>query len=427
MSAQAKFNSPYSRYGLGDLFGTALNQQTGIGGVANAYSDPLHLNATNPAAIGGLDLTALEGGFYFKSSTYKTSGLKNRVQSGNLSYLGLGFSTRNTITEALEKIKTKHKIGMALFLEPISSIGYDITTTDTINSEQLIINQYQGDGGYYRFKYGLGYKRKHTSAGVFLGWQFGRGIYENTTLFDTLPAFQNNFRDEIRMNGFVYNLGLQHDIVLKRSENNKEIITRWITLGVQGAPAKDIGINATQLRIRSRGRTANGAGYVDADTLSFKNNVKSEVSLPAQVGFGIMYQELNKWRIGLDLNYQNWSVYRNVFRPDTLANTIQIAAGAEFTPDHLSYNRYSKRIRYRAGVYYRQDPRIVHNKQLTDLGITLGCGFPLILPRQQTSTIHFSLELGKLGGGSLVEENYLRLALAYTLNDNSWFYKRRFE
>jgi hypothetical protein len=64
---------------------------------------------------------------------------------------------------------------------------------------------------------------------------------------------------------------------------------------------------------------------------------------------------------------------------------------------------------------------------LDDVGFTLGLGFPIILPRQQTSFINAALEVGKLGADSPISETYFRITAGYTFNDNSWFYKRRFE
>jgi len=61
------------------------------------------------------------------------------------------------------------------------------------------------------------------------------------------------------------------------------------------------------------------------------------------------------------------------------------------------------------------------------MGVTFGFGFPLVLPRQQTSFVNAAFELGKIGTDSAIEESYVRLTLGFTMNDNTWFYKRRFE
>lgn len=230
------------------------------------------------------------------------------------------------------------------------------------------------------------------------------------------------------MNGFVWNLGLQHDFVLKYAENDKETPTRWITLGVTGEASHDITSTADRIFLRSRGRLSNGQ-YQNADTLLLESGVQRTITLPATFSVGLQYVIANKLRVGGQYRYEGWSSFKNEARPDdaTYRNTSAVSVGVEYIPDYSSYNKYLKRVRLRAGGYFRQDPRVIKGEDLNDTGLTLGLGFPLILPRQQTSFVNAALEVGKLGAGSTVEEMYYRITVGFTLNDNSWFYKRRFE
>ena len=68
--AQPKFNSPYSRYGMGDLSSRFLAVQSGRGGMTAAYSDPYHLNLANPASFSALKSAALETGLFAKNSNF---------------------------------------------------------------------------------------------------------------------------------------------------------------------------------------------------------------------------------------------------------------------------------------------------------------------------------------------------------------------
>jgi hypothetical protein len=86
----------------------------------------------------------------------------------------------------------------------------------------------------------------------------------------------------------------------------------------------------------------------------------------------------------------------------------------EYIPDYISYNRFVKKVRYRLGGYFRQDPRTVDGKNFTDTGLTFGFGFPLVLPRQQTSFVNASFELGKIGAGSPIQETYARMTVGFT-------------
>ena len=62
--AQPKMNSPYTRYGLGDLAPRHLAVQTGRGGLTTAFNDPFHLNLANPASFAYLRTTTLETGLF---------------------------------------------------------------------------------------------------------------------------------------------------------------------------------------------------------------------------------------------------------------------------------------------------------------------------------------------------------------------------
>src|SRR5262245_34291234 len=46
----AQENSPYSRYGLGDIAPSANIENRGMGGLSAAYASPLSINFTNPAS-----------------------------------------------------------------------------------------------------------------------------------------------------------------------------------------------------------------------------------------------------------------------------------------------------------------------------------------------------------------------------------------
>jgi hypothetical protein len=431
LAAQPKFNSPYSRYGVGDLASPYFAAQAGMGGQTAAFHDPFHLNLANPASYAFLRTTALETGLFTKYSQYQTSQAKQGEWSGNMTHLALGFTLKSPINEVLDKVKSPWNYAMGVSLTPYSRIGYNIQTRDTLPNLDDVLNNFQGSGGLYRITWTSAAKYKNTAFGVNLGWMFGKTVYENTTVFlDTgalkLPAFQFNSRQDIAANGFVWSLGAQHDFVLKYADEERTAPERWFTLGLTGEGNHRINLTEDKFQIRSRGRTATG-GYSNADTLTALTAQKRNLTLPATFALGGQYVKANKLKIGAQVGLESWSGYVNEARPATLRNTFSVAAGFEVIPDYISYNKYMKRVRYRAGAYFRQDPRSVDGNDLNDIGLTLGMGFPLILPRQQTSFINLSLEVGKLGANTPIEDTYFRMTAGFTLNDNTWFFKRRFE
>lgn len=429
LSAQPKQNSPYSRFGIGDPVNQYFANQAGWGGQTAAFHDAYHLNLSNPASYAHLRSTALETGLYAKYSSYKSNTSTLNNWSGNLAYLALGFTLKSPINEVLDKAKSPWKFGMGAAVTPYSLIGYKVEILDSTANIGKVSNGFQGNGGSYRLTWSSAAKYKNTALGVNIGWMFGKATYETTTDFnsDVTYSFIDNERKELGINGFVWGLGLQHDIVLQNYENDKDSPLRWITLGLTAESKHNLRITADDLFVRSRTTSATGV-FGSPDTLTYVTGVKQNLTIPAAFTFGVQYVNATKFKAGLQIGLEQWSQYANQARPESFRNTFKISGGVEYTPDFASYNNYSKRIRYRAGAFFRQDPRSDDSgNELNDVGLTLGLGFPITLPRQQTSFVNAAFELGKLGAGSDIEETYLRMTLGFTLNDNTWFYKRRFE
>jgi hypothetical protein len=434
--AQPKTNSPYSRYGIGDQVNQYFSNAAAWGGQTAAFHDPFHLNLENPASFAFLRTTTLETGLYTKFGRFKSATATQDIWSGNLAYLALGFTLKSPINEVLDRAKSPWKYGMGIALTPGTLVGYDVQTQDNLPGLGTVQSAFVGSGGTYRLTWSNAAKYKNTAFGANLGWAFGKTTYSNTTIFVDEPTgtldtftqifFQNNYRDEIAMNGFVWKLGVQHDIVLENSENDKDTPQKWITIGLDGEGKHKLNTNTNQYKIRSRGLLSSGQ-YLDADTLLQNTNVQQSITLPASLTLGVQYVNANKLKIGAQFGIETWSKYTNEARPETLRNIFSLSGGVEYIPDYSSYNSFLKKVRYRFGGYFRQDPRTVDGKNFTDTGLTFGFGFPLVLPRQQSSFVNASFELGKIGAGSPIEETYARMTLGFTLNDNTWFYKRRFE
>jgi hypothetical protein len=435
LAAQPKQNSPYSRFGIGDPMPQYFAAQAGMGGMTAAFHDPYHLNLQNPASFAFLRATAFEGALFAKNSNYESGNVTQTNWSGNLGYLALGFTLNSPINEVLDKVQSPWQMGMGVSLTPNSLVGYNIQSMDTLPDIGAVTNAFEGNGGTYRLTWSNAVKYKYTALGVNLGWLFGKATFENTTTFnDSLPGavyvpvkYRNNFRDQQSFSGFVWRIGFQQDIILKRLASDKTVPERWLTIGLTGEGNQPINTVADIIRIRSRGRLDNG-GYLTPDTLVFNTGQELQLTLPATFALGVQFVNSTKFKIGAEYAFTNGSAFRNEVRTgETTRNTNSFSGGLEYTPDYNSYNNYVKRIRYRAGAYYRQDQRVIDGNGLDDIGITLGLGLPVVLPRQQTSFINASLELGRLGADTRISETYFRITFGFTLNDNSWFYKRRFE
>jgi len=150
------------------------------------------------------------------------------------------------------------------------------------------------------------------------------------------------------------------------------------------------------------------------------------MTLPAEFGVGVTFYKLFNYKFGADFKMSQWSQYDNPLKQETFGNSWRAAIGGEYIPDVRSYNSYIKQVRYRGGLYYGKDSRIIENQQLMTMGLTVGLGLPLKLPRGLPSYINLGFEVGQLSAPDLLKENYFKINVGFTLNDNMWFYKQKF-
>jgi hypothetical protein len=429
--AQPKENNPYSRFGLGSPSSTAFANQLGMGGLTAAWSDPYHLNVENPASLAFLRSTAFETGLFAQRSQLKAGANKLTDWRGSLSHLALGFPLKSPINEVLDKQKSPYSYGMAFSLTPVTTLGYATSEKGVKAGVDTFVTNNTGSGGIYQFRWGSAVKKNNFSVGANIGYMFGKLNYESFTQItsDSLAGFLTDYTDNLSVHGFTWNLGAQYVQVLKK---NKETgaPTETITYGFFGNTNRNLRVGGESLTRRARNRSESGVltnGNVAVDTLSNNDFSGKKIKLPTEIAFGITYTKVNKLKIGLQYSLAQWSNYKNEARPETLKNASNISAGLEWTPNSQNFGSYSRRMKYRFGAYFKKDPRVVAGKQIDDLGVSIGLGMPITLPRQGTSFVNWSLELGKLGKSTPITETYARLTVGFTLNDNSWFFKRRFE
>ncbi len=422
---QPKFNSPYSRIGLGDLWNPNFGNLNGWGDLSAAFHDPYHINIKNPASYGHLYNTSFEVGLRAKYGSIEAGTETAENWSGNLSYMALGFPMKNPVGRVLDRDKSKVNWGMSFALVPYSNVGYVVETTEERPELGQVRYNFQGEGGTLNLLWGNGVKIGDFSVGANIGYLFGKIEQNQEVRFDSLAA---SYRDlllaDISHSGFIWNIGVQYDLVFKEKGEDGTLKPngKKLSFGLYGNSNLDFNTKSTIYNSRFN------ATYSDRDTISFDPSLEGSGKLPGEFAVGIIYEEANKWRLGFNYQYAAWSNYFNEAKnEDGLSDTYRISIGGEFIPDIASYNSYARRVRYRFGAFYGTDPRSDgFNEQLTQYGITIGLGLPVILPRQQQSFVNLALELGQFGSEQFLRETYAQLTLGFTLNDNSWFFKRKF-
>ena len=144
---------------------------------------------------------------------------------------------------------------------------------------------------------------------------------------------------------------------------------------------------------------------------------------------GVMLSKNDKWDIGVDFNFTQWSGFNSAPDADLNAgigsSSYKIALGGDYTPDINNIRNYFSRVTYRYGAYYGTDYLNLSGTQLPVYGITGGVSLPF---RRTISKLHLAADLGRIGttGSNLLQETYFRFTLGVSFNDR-WFIKRKYD
>ena len=415
-----KRNSPFSRLGLGDPAPQNFVASLGMGGLGASFTDPFHVNLVNPASIGFLKATSFEIGGFARAAELSAGETELNTFAGNFSYISIGFPMKNPINIELDRKKPLVDWRMNFALTPFSDVGYSIESESTINNgEQSVSSEFTGKGGTYKVTWTNAFEYKNLSVGLDIGYFFGTIIEERTAQFFGLQnGFSTNLVDQLSLSGFIFKLGgiYKHEFGFVDDRATKNL-----TLGAYVSNNSNINTESGQF-FRRLANTFNSL-----DTIRNTSEVRGEIELPGEFGVGIMYEKINNFRVGIDYSASNWSNYRENGESMGLMDSYRVAVGGEYIPNYNSYNKFLARVRYKAGLHFQQDARVDEfNEQLTELGVTIGATMPVILPRGQKSWFSFAITGGSFGTDDSLNETFIRANIGFTLNDNLWFYKRKF-
>lgn len=424
--AQGGDNSPFSRFGIGDLVDEDFIFSRSMGGLGASYSDVHNINIVNPASYASLRSTAFDIGLYARYSQLSDTEGNNSTQwSGNLEYISLAFPLSNPLNDLLEREQRDLHLAMSFTLMPNSIVSYNISSQDSLSNGDSITRNFQGSGGTYKFYWGNALKYKNIAFGVNLGYVFGNIEYQRNIVFtDVILPFNSIFSSDYSVKGFLYNVGTQYTLELNRKAVNEKtgLDLDKIIFGIHGHSNTSF---STDANILDRAEQITNSD-VAVDTLNFVLGETGSGKMPATFGIGATYFKGKKFAFGVNYSMTAWSNYENDANPETLNNTYNLSAGGYIRPDYKSYNKFLKRVLYRYGAYYKTDPREIDNKALTNYGVTFGLGLPFVYKRK-ISHANLGIDLGRRGQGTAISESYARFSLSFTFNDDEWFIKRKYD
>lgn len=416
------YNSPYSRYGLGDFTDPNFVLLRGMGGLGSSYTDNSTLNPVNPASYSSLNLASYDLSFYAEYARMKDANANEPRWQGNLEYLGLAFPLRNYKNEILDPKKRKFKFGMAFFLKPYSRVSYNVTTKEEKETGN-ILRQFSGQGGTYQLSWGNSIKYKSFSAGVNLGFLYGQLSNDQEVKIEDDPASVTDFiNNDYSVRSFIYDFGLIYELVLnkKEMETVKTARRKKINIGLRGTPGSAFITKGSYTHI------GKNDGLRIVDTIDYNQEITGTGTLPLTVGAGVTYYVGQQFVIGVDAEYKNWTSFKNTIRPaQEFIDSYRFAIGGKYRPDERGFGSFLERTSYTAGLYYEQDPRIVSGQELTNYGIRLGVSLPFFY-QQNYSSVNLNFDIGQRGSPQLIQERFIKLNIGLNFNDDSWFIQRKY-
>ncbi len=401
-------NTPYSALGLGDMYPVGNAANLGMGGVGISNPNPFYLNLQNPALLATRPpVTVFEVGLQglSRSLTQQTgTSTQNQQNAGaNLGYLAVAFPANP-------------RWSMSINLRPFTYVNYATAQTQLVpGTNRTGVYTYEGSGGLNKASFATGLKlfeKKNVYIGGEASFLFGN-ITNSSSAYVALSGngtdTQVNLLNRVNYGDIVFKLGAAWRP--KLSEN-------W-TLNLGATYDPETRVRGTQTDIYQL--TQGGSPLAVPDTARINATGKS--TLPQQIHGGISIERNNRFTAGIDVGYQQWSRFTNASNVNAgLLDAITTAVGLELTPKPNS-TRYRDLITYRVGAQYNQMPYEIAGARIKDMNVS--AGFSLPLGRYRVNQVTMSLVYGQRGMlvPSQVREQYLRVALGFSLADR-WFIKR---
>lgn len=400
---QTTTSSPYSQFGIGQLQRSAGVVQTGMGNLSNGLRMDNAINNQNPASYTGLKYTTFEVGVF---------GAVTQMNSA----VGVAYRNNATLNYLKIAFPISKKWAVSSGLVPVSGVGYE-SKVKTTTADTPVTQLFKGSGGLSRFYIGTAWEPvKGLSIGVNGNYLFGTINKTKANEFNDTLNFQNVERiNSTYVGSLILSYGIQYRFAYKDD--------KVITIGYNGNPTSNISATRNTLSRRYvRGTFGNQA---IVDTIGQGVDVPGKIVFPAFHSFGFSVAKPNKWLVGADLSFGNWSQLKVFDVEQGLRNTLDFAVGGSITPNYNAVGNYLKIIDYRVGFDYYQSYIEINNEKINVLSLTAGMGLPL---PKTASRINLAVEFGRRGttNSGLIEEEFIAFHAGFNFCDK-WFIKRKYD
>lgn len=402
---QSSTNSPYTRYGLGDMFDQVFTNNAAMGGVGYALRTNEHINPMNPASYTAVDSLSFmfDVGMTLKSSNYKEGTYKSNAKNSSFDYVVMQF-------------RLHPRLGMAIGYTPFSTVGYNFDRTKDIDgSEVTVSNNYYGDGTLRQVFGGLGFKIfKNLSIGANISYLYGKLDYQTTASLSN-GGDETIIYNEVDVSSYNANFGIQYTQPLNKDNS--------LTLGLAYTLGHVLNVRDTE----GTQVTNNSDYYVGTE-----ESTEDSYGIPHMFGGGLAWKYKNNLTVEADYTLQKWEGVKYANQTDMYKNRNKISFGVEYLPNEYS-RHYLSKIKYWIGAYYStpyiktptSDPYSAWVDGPKEYGISFGFGFPLNL-YQRNSILSVTGQYVRVipSVNELLSENRFVIKIGLTFNEH-WFMKWR--
>jgi len=381
--AQNNTNSPYSRFGYGELNDNAIGANRAMGGLSVGMRQNNVINPNNPAAFSAIDSTTfmMDLGASLLGTFYNDSRGSNATINGNLEYLNLQFPIWKYF-------------GMSVGVMPYSATGYSFALSDSIGSNAHYTQSYSGSGGVTHIYGGF-------SANILNWLAFGINVYYmwgDITNYRGVSFTESNLAtisEESIMHISDYRLRYGAQFFHTFDKHS-------FTLGGIFEMNKNLNGKFTRVEITTNDTT----------------KLNDAFSLPMVWGAGISYVYDKRLTVGVDYTRTDWSKAKYFGVVDSLVSRSKLIVGVEYRHNPTGRS-YAERMYWRVGA--SMSDSYVRQAGAKDYCVSVGMGFPL---RSIGTIINTTFEYGHRGTPNTLQENWLRFTLSASIAEN-WFMKRR--
>lgn len=394
--AQNNTNSPYTRYGYGELADPGSGNSRAMGGIAYGLRDPYQTNTANPASYTAVDsLTFIfDGGVTLQKVNFSDGTLKRNANNSSFDYITMHF-------------RASRWAAVSLGMLPYSNVGYNLgSSVEESEGTPAHTVTYSGEGGLHQVYLGLGFKiLKNLSVGTNISYLWGditRTRTQNITSVSS--AYSLITMSYVSMRSYKLDFGAQYSMDL----GNKH----GLTLGAVFSPGHDLSTDSYMEDYLGSG------SYVTT-----RRDTVATFSIPMTVGLGATYTYNNRLTVGADFMLQTWNKATYMNDEDAFCKRGKLSVGAEYVPNPMS-RHYLNRVKYRVGAYYSKPYyKIDGERAATEYG--LSAGFGLSVPRTR-SLLSLTAQYVRTEGAKamFLDQNAFRLCIGVTFNER-WFFKRK--